>query len=58
MPETTGGKFAKSNQAALVIFPDLMHRVQTFMRPLLPFGSFTLTDCRLGLNLLRVLLFA
>src|SRR5678816_28406 len=44
--------------AALIILPDLMHRVQTFIRPLPPEGSWTRTGCRFGLNRRRVLLLA
>src|SRR5436189_173743 len=44
--------------AALIIFPDLMQRVQTFIRPFPPAGSWTRIDCRFGSKRRRVLLFA
>src|SRR5688572_7970714 len=52
------GTQLKESYAALTTLPDLMQRVQTFIRLLPPFGSWTRTGCKFGLKRRRVLLFA
>jgi len=51
-------RISNFSYAALTILFDLMQRVQTFIRPLLPEGSWTRIDCRFGSNRRRVLLLA